>query len=238
MMVGDRAVRLTNIGGSRGDQLLSRVGSDIRGALDAVLAFWGGDWTHEVSVLATGSDEQFRAAAGGGPAAQWADIAAVTVFERVDPTTRSAVGQRIVFAPGAADMSADALRIVVTHELFHYAARASTALNAPQWLTEGVADFVARRPAPLPPGASSSVVSLPSDRDLDTPGAQRSRAYDRAWWFARFVADRYGPAKLRELYVAACGAGHSDLPTAAERVLGLDAAALLAGWRQWIDSAG
>lgn len=34
-------------------------------------------------------------------------------------------------------MSATALRIVLTHELFHYAARVDTALDAPRWLTEG-----------------------------------------------------------------------------------------------------
>ena len=56
--------------------------------------------------MATASDEQFRALAGGG-----SDIAAATT------------GRRIVFAPGAADMSDDALRIVLRHELFHYAAR-------------------------------------------------------------------------------------------------------------------
>jgi len=34
-------------------------------------------------------------------------------------------------------MSDSALRIVLTHELFHYAARVETALDAPHWLTEG-----------------------------------------------------------------------------------------------------
>ncbi|EUA23932.1 peptidase MA superfamily protein [Mycobacterium xenopi 4042] len=38
---------------------------------------------------------------------------------------------------GAAAMSDAALRIVLRHELFHYAARADTALDAPRWLTEG-----------------------------------------------------------------------------------------------------
>ena len=60
--------------------------------------------------------------------------------------------ERIVFAPGAAAMSDAALRIVLRHELFHFATRADTASDAPRWLTEGVADFVARphtaRPAP------------------------------------------------------------------------------------------
>ncbi len=59
--------------------------------------------------------------------------------------------------------------------------RADTALDAPQWLTEGTADFIARPATGVPVEASSQPVSLPSDIDLDTPGPQRSVAYDRAW---------------------------------------------------------
>ncbi|CFS03902.1 Uncharacterised protein [Mycobacterium tuberculosis] len=185
-------------------------------------------------MVAAGSDEQFHAAAGGGLASQWADIAAITVVDRVDPARRTVVGQRIVFAPGAAHMSPAALRIVLGHELFHYAARADTALDAPRWLAEGVADFVARPKTPPPADAVSVALSLPSDTDLDTPGPQRSLAYDRAWWFARFVAAAYGTAKLRELYLATCGVGHFDLATAAHDVLGIDAAGLLARWQRWL----
>jgi hypothetical protein len=232
LIVGDRSVRL--LGGPATDRLLSRVASNIGAAIDKVEAFWGHDWSRDISVLAAGSDEQFRVAAGGGPPAQWADIAAVTVFDSVDPTHRVAFGQRIVFAPGAADMSESAFRIVLTHELFHYAARVDTALDAPHWLTEGVADFVARPATPMPADALSIALTLPSDIDLDTPGSQRSLAYDRAWWFARFVADSYGVAKLRAFYLAACGVGHTDVLTAVRDVLGTDYAGVLAGWKQWM----
>ena len=70
------------------------------------------------AVVATGSQRQFEAEAGGGPVSQWADIAAVAVADRVDLLRRIAIGQRIVFAPGAADMSEPAMRIVLSHELF------------------------------------------------------------------------------------------------------------------------
>ncbi|OBF58042.1 hypothetical protein A5787_23725 [Mycobacterium sp. 852002-50816_SCH5313054-b] len=234
LVVGDRTVRLVGLGGAISDRLLSRVASDIGGAINAVTAFWGGDWPRDISILATGSDEQFRAAAGGGPASQWADIAAVTVADRVDPAQRAAFGQRIVFAPGAATMNDGSLRIVLTHELFHYAARANTAADAPHWLTEGVADFVARPRAPVPADALPVPLTLPADSDLDAPGPQRSLAYDRAWWFARFVADTYGTPKLHDLYVATCGVGHTDVPTAVHDVLGTDTAGLLVHWHQWL----
>lgn len=168
------------------------------------------------------------AAAAGAPVAP--DTAAVTVAASVDPQRRQATGQRIVLAPGAARMSPAALRIVLGHELFHYATRAVTAVDAPRWLTEGVADFVARDPASVPAG---TVLTLPADAELDTAGPPRSDAYDRAWWFARFVADRYGAERLRALYLAACGVGHTDLAAAVHRVLGVDLPDLLTGWQRW-----
>jgi hypothetical protein len=58
--------------------------------------------------------------------------------------------------------------------------------------------------------------------------------YDRAWWFARFVAHTRGSATLRAFYRAACGVGHADLPTAVHNVLGSDMAGVLADWQQWL----
>jgi hypothetical protein len=234
LVVGDRTVRLVDLGGPDTGRLLSRIASNMGAAVDKVEAFWGADWSREVRVVAAGTDEQFRTAAGGGPASHWSDIAAVTVADRVDSASRVAVNQSMVFAPGAAHMSETALRIVLAHELFHYAARVDTALDAPRWLTEGVADFVARPTAAMPADVLTAAVSLPSDADLDAPGPQRSLAYDRAWWFARFVADTYGAPKLRALYLAACGVGHGELPAAVRDVLGTDPAGLLTGWQRWM----
>jgi hypothetical protein len=232
LQVGDRVLRSTNLGGPSEQDLLTRVGSDIGQAVDAVEQFWGTDWPREIDVVATGSQQQFEAKAGGGPAGQWADIAAIAVADRVDPAQRVALGQRIVFAPGAAKMSQRALRIVLTHELFHYAARADTALDAPRWLTEGVADYVARPQTPLP--EIPAPTALPSDAELAGPGLLRSQAYDRAWLFAFFVADTRGPPVLRAFYQAACGDQHSDLPTAVRRVLGSDPVEIVAEWQQWL----
>ena len=53
--------------------LLTRIGSQIGDAAEAVTAFWGTDWRRDIVIVAAGSDEQFAALAGGG-----ADIAAAT----------------------------------------------------------------------------------------------------------------------------------------------------------------
>ena len=156
-----RTVELVSLGGPATQPLLTGCPAPMDDAVRAVTAFWGADWPRDIVVVATASDEQFRALAGGG-----SDIAAATT------------GRRIVFAPGAAAMSDDALRIVLRHELFHYAARADTAVDAPRWLTEGVADFVARPAAPRPgpeqaaeigDAAHPTPISTPRDRPARSP---------------------------------------------------------------------
>jgi hypothetical protein len=213
-----RTVSLMALGGAQTADLESRVWSELDGAADAVTAFWGDDWPRNIVVVLTRTDEEFRALAVGEP-----DIAAATT------------AQRIVFAPGASSMSDASLRIVLRHELFHYAARGRTVVDAPRWLTEGVADFVGRPPTAMPgPAGAAALAQLPTDADLDTPGAVRSLAYDRAWWFSRFVASRYGAETLRKLYLTACGAGHPDQRTAIKNSLGADTPQVLAAWRAWL----
>jgi hypothetical protein len=223
-------VRLIDRGGPAA--LKQRIGEEMPGAADAVTAFWGDDWPREIVVVTTGTDADF-AAQTGEPARDWSGVAAVAVADRVDLDKREAFGQRIVLAPGANSMSEPSLRIVLRHELFHYGARADTAFDAPRWLVEGVADYVGRPPAPHP-GPTAVPARLPTDAELDAGGKQGSAAYDRAWWFARFVADEYGPPALRRLYVEACGPDHRDPDAAARAALGVGLGDLLSRWQRWL----
>jgi hypothetical protein len=210
-----RTVRLIGLG-ERAAPLLRRISARLDDAADAVTEFWGPDWPREIVIVAAGTDEQFAAVGGGD-----------------SHTAATTTGERIMFAPGAAEMSDESLQIVLRHELFHFAARGATAADAPQWLTEGVADFVGRPPTSLPPDAAATArVGLPTDAELSGP--ERSSAYDRAWWFSRFVAETYGTAALRDLYVRACGHGHPDVATAVRDTLGIDLAAVQAAWGQWL----
>ena len=133
-------------------------------------------------------------------------------------------------------MSDDALRIVLRHELFHYAARADDGARRAAVADRGRRRL--RRPGPRrrgrDPDRPPNLAQLPTDADLDTAGTTRTLAYDRAWWFTRFVADRYGTATLRRLYERACGPGHPDIETAVSDTLGADLAEVLADWRRWL----
>jgi len=211
-----RTVHFVGLGGAHTAPLLARIAAQMNDAARAVTAFWGPDWPRDVVIVAAGSDAEFGTLAGGGP-----DIAATTTAER------------IMFAPGAAAMSDASLRIVVRHELFHFASRSATAADAPRWLTEGVADYVGRPAAPRPPDAAQ-LAQLPSDADLNAAGPAGSSAYDRAWWFSRFVAEAYGTDTLRALYLRACGPGHPDAATAMRDTLGADLPTVLTRWRHWM----
>ena len=223
-----RAVALLSLGGPATDAVLSRVAAEIGPATERVERFWGTDWSREITVVATDSVAQFAAAAPGASP----DMAAVAVADHVDLDRGVADGQRIVLGPAADRMSAAALRIVLTHELFHYAARAATAAESPRWLTEGVADHLAR-PAPTgPPGALPT--ALPADTDFATEEPQLSRAYDHAWLFARFLAERHGEPALRRLYERAAGPERVAAGTALREITGAGPEQLLAQWRQWL----
>lgn len=233
LVVGDgRTITLLGMGSTTAN-LVSRIAAEVGDAVEAVVAFWGADWQREIVVVAADSDAQFRALTGGP--GQRVDIAGAAVADSVDPVRRRATGQRIVFAPGAAEMSPQALRIVLRHELFHFASRGDTALDAPRWLTEGVADFVARPDTTGPgPGSATEPAQLPTDADLDATGPVQSLAYDRAWWFSRFVAENYGTTALRALYLRACGSGHPQASVAVTDVLGADEPGVLAHWQRWL----
>lgn len=234
LVVGDgRTVTLINLGGRDADDVLARVAEDIAPAVSAVESFWGTDWAHEILVVATGSDQQLAEQAG---ARQRSDTAALAVADYVDVARGTATGQRIVLAPAAVAMDARDLATVLGHELFHYAARAGTAPDAPRWLTEGTADYVARPDADEAPAilAVGRPTALPSDTDFTGNAVELSAAYDRTWLFARYVADRYGPPMLRALYERACGAGHRDVSAALPQVLGASSAEVLSGWREWL----
>src|SRR5262245_59606004 len=93
-LTGGRTVHLVGLGGARTAPLLARIAGQMNDAAHAVTAFWGPDWRRDVVIVAAGSDAEFDTLAGGG-----SDIAATTTAER------------IMFAPGAAAMSDESLRI-------------------------------------------------------------------------------------------------------------------------------
>lgn len=222
---------------------------DLRGllpdAVEHVSAFWGDDWPRRAVVVATARPAEFRALADSS-ATDVTGAAAATVFARIDSDTHTATGQRIVLTPSAGDLPAPALAVVLRHELTHVAARAQTSPSAPLWITEGVAEYVGRKGTytrfdDAAPNLADDVragrlpVALPADRDLAVDSDDALVAYQAAWSVAAYVAERYGDAGLRKLYVAVAG---TDDPkrrdVGIQQALGVSSAQLVADWRSWL----
>lgn len=227
------------------DRTVAKVRAQLAPAVAAVSDFWGDAWARRAVVQATATPEQFagftRTAAGETSAA-----AAATVFSRIDRGNKRVIGQRIVLSPAVAPLSSAGVAVVLRHELTHVATRLETADNAPMWLTEGVAEYVGRRGADVDftdvaPELSAQVAAgdvpeaLPSDEDfaVDTDAARL--AYQSAWSFAAFVADKYGEEKLKLLYRAVAQGGSAAQNAAAlSGVLGVGLDEAVAQWQAWL----
>ncbi|MBD0860059.1 hypothetical protein IA539_02380 [Gordonia sp. zg691] len=215
-------------------------------AVDAVSAFWGDTWDRRAVVVATATDPQFDALVPAGPAVT-GRAAAASVYSRVDHPQRTAVGQRIVFTPAALGLAAPTLGVVLRHELTHIAARVDTAVGAPLWITEGVPEYVGRkgtytRLADAAPDLAEAVrsgsapIDLPADAEFAMDGQTSLVAYQSSWSLAAYVADRFGEARLKKLYVGVAASPEAARQDAAiSGALGVDRKQLLTGWRGWLD---
>ena len=219
---------------------------ELPGAVDAVSDFWGDDWDRRAVVVATATDDEFAALVPEGRAAT-GTAAAATVFSSLDLVQRTATGQRIILTPAARELAAPTLAVVLRHELTHVAARVHTALDAPLWITEGVAEYVGRRGthtriADAAPDLIASVragrvpTGPPADTDFAMDGQTSQVAYQSAWSLAAYVADRFDEARLKKMYM---GVAASALPAAQDAAIassvGLTRAELVAGWQRWLE---
>ena len=231
--------------GSRG--LGDRIRAALPGAVGAVTAFWGAQWPRRAVVIATDSTAAF----GGLARTQGDTASAAAATVSGDDSGSSALGQRVVFTPGAiGDLPGPALDVVLRHELTHVAARPRTSDSAPKWLTEGVAEYVGRRGtyrvlADAAPDLADRVragqvpTALPDDAAFDVAGPDARVAYQTAWSFAAFAAEAYTPQRLRALYLRLAGGpstaqAQSDAMSAA---LGAPGDAVVDRWRAWLTAA-
>ncbi|MCH5644509.1 MULTISPECIES: peptidase MA family metallohydrolase [unclassified Gordonia (in: high G+C Gram-positive bacteria)] len=213
------------------------------GAVTAVTDFWGTAWPQRALVVATARDAEFEALA---PGSVIGGAAAATVYDRIDARKRVAVGQRVVLTPEARSLPTPALGVVMRHELTHVAARLSTAVGAPMWITEGVPEYVGRKDtyrrfADAAPELAAEVTdsgppaAFPSDAAFAAGGDASQLAYQSAWSIAAYVAQRYGETRLKQLYLGVASTvdvGRQDAAIAT--VLGITRAELVSRWQRWL----
>ena len=105
----------------------------------------------------------------------------------------------LVVSPAFAALGPEDRRRTVTHELTHAALAGSTSGRTPSWLVEGVAMYVSgdRRAAP----ASPDLAALSDPAAIGRlSGPAQSDAYAAASAAAFAIVDRFGAAKLLDLY--------------------------------------
>jgi hypothetical protein len=232
------------------EPMVDRLVRELDSSVQAVSAVWPTSWSRRVALLLPDSPGEMRALVG--PDFPVESVVAVAVADRVDNKTRTVAGQRVVLSPsGIRALSVASLRIVLRHEITHLAARADTVDGSPTWLLEGFADYVGYRDSgvTLAEGAPDLAKrvrqdgppsALPEDRAFRSSGTDLDLAYQQSWSLARYIADRWGEQTLITVYRTLAGAGPvsaTETDAMLRDVLGVDRAALVAGWQSYLREA-
>ena len=239
-----RGARSLVLGHPGSNPPLRQVASDVDAAVPRVSAAWGSDWAEQVVVVVPEHVEEMRSVVGEG--LDLGSIAAVATAQLLGGAERyEPVGDRVVVQPeNWPRLGALGRRIVLTHEVFHVAARAASGPCLPLWLLEGLADHIAYSGTGLPVGrvvpqtlteirAGRVPSALPAPEDFH--GVNSSRAYEVSWLAVGYLAETYGDATLEALYrrIGAAPAGSNPQVVVADAfrdVLGTSLEQFTVGW--------
>jgi len=209
----------------------------IRPRLGAVDRGWSGTLVVEVA----GTTANFERVLGVPPGS-YGQIAAAS---RPEGGNLARAPLRIVVnSTAAAKLSDLGLQLLLAHEATHVATH-SVDSPAPVWAIEGFADYVAYQAYPEAGKAAAAPLlarvrdgrgpsTLP-DPDWFRPAHGRlDLAYAEAWLACRYVAERYSPAQLNQLYQEFDSGTRLDEAT--RLVLGVSASQFVSGWRRYLSA--
>ncbi|GLY18640.1 hypothetical protein Kisp01_56540 [Kineosporia sp. NBRC 101677] len=201
-------------------------------------AIWGSTW-------ADGAGQQTRLVVAGDIQALagllkrantdgLAKTAAVTVGPK-----HSQADAVYINGPAFVELSDLGREVVLTHELVHVASRATGDWDAPTWLEEGFADYVAYRHTDLTPRQIAEAAldaplpqALPTKDDFDAAGSNAAVSYGRSWVAVMLLAERLGgDAAMKSFYERTAHRGIEDAWGSAGFE---DEAAFVQAWREEI----
>ena len=226
-------------GADRWARSADAVVAKIRPAVSGVAHGWSGS----VVLQVPGSSETFEQLLGA-PAGSVDQIAGMTRADGPNPATAPI---RIVVNPVAsAKLTKVGMSVLLAHEATHVATH-SVDSPAPAWVVEGLADHVAYTAYPDARTAAAAPIvaevrtgrvprALPKDDRFRASRKQVDLAYAEAWLACRYVAERYSPRQLNQLYRQLDRGRTFD--QAAQAVLNVSADEFAEGWHRYLSSLG
>ena len=202
-------------------------------------------WRPRLVVEVPPSADALDRAVGAEPGT-YAGIAAVTAT--VDGSSAPGAPVHVLVNPDELGrLGATGSQVVMSHEATHVATAAATD-DAPLWLLEGFADYVALRDVDLPVETAAAQAirqvrrtgvpqELPSQAEFDAGGPHLGAVYESAWLVCTTIVDRAGEDALVRLYEAV-SAGQ-NVPQALRRHTGLTVSEVVRAWQDRLrDLAG
>jgi hypothetical protein len=209
----------------------------IRPQLGAVDHGWSGTLVVEVAGTTANYERVL-----GVPPGSYGQIAAATWPE--GGNLARAPLRIVVNSATAAKLSDVGLQLLLAHEATHVATH-SVDSPAPLWAIEGFADYVAYQAYPEARKAAAAPLlarvrdgrgpsTLPDPDRFRAAKDRLDLAYAEAWLACRYVAERYSPAQLNQLYQQLDSGTRLDAAT--RLVLDISAAQFVSGWRRYLSA--
>jgi len=194
-------------------------------------------WAGKIFVIAVKDDAVFDAYFGSAPE-RVDQVAAIAVphYNQVHEWVNSAEysATRIIFNPDELEEDSQQLGDDLTHEFTHAAMAPATTGWTPTWLVEGFAEYVSYKGASIVQSRLRQALKGVATDDLyggdkfyDEP-----MNYITAWLACRMISEKYGEAKLIELYEKFQSTSVED--TVVNQVLGISRAQLVTDWQAYV----
>ena len=227
-------------------------------AVADVSTVWGTDWSRQVVVVVAAAEEERRSLSGDRDGEQTDHVVATAMpqYNHVpemeeEPTGPILVGHRVVVGPRAVREGLLTRRLLA-HEFAHVATGHHSTAGLPDWLLEGLAEYVERLGWPPFPQAARLADRVARHSPPATLPAQFSEVpidrqddYVASGLLCRLIAMRHGRDRLVRLYrtigadLQAVGSpsraeAAKVVEAAIRKVLGTTQAALTAAWQRYL----
>jgi hypothetical protein len=206
-------------------------------ALDRVAVVRPGGWAGKIFVIAVRDKKVFDAYFGDNPE-RVKQVAAIAVphYSEVHDWVNSPkyAATRILFNPDELSEDQGQLGDDLTHEFTHAAMAPVTSGWTPTWLVEGFAEYVSYNKQQISAELLKKALKDAKTVDLE-PGDEfydDPLNYLTGWLACRMISEKFGQAKLIELYEGFQTTGNED--NVIDKILGIPRTELIRQWQAYV----